>query len=63
MKFVLGKNPYCLDKNMLLDLGGNLCYVKRIYPKCMKLRRCEDVYGFLTRNPSYPLQNIFEGNV
>lgn len=47
----------------ILELGENKAVVKSVYPVVLKMKRCLESYGFLTRDCSFPYSKVFAGEV
>lgn len=63
LKFRVMKKPYVLDEGMVVELGNNKAVITNVFPKATKMRRCEESYGFLTRDCSFPYLQVFNGEV
>ena len=69
-KFRVMDKPYVLDEQMVslvllkvIELGKNKAFVKDIFPSTLKMRRCIDSFGFLTRDVEFPYNLVFAGQV
>ncbi len=69
VKLRVQDKPYVLDEDMVrrpdqvLELGKNKAVVREVYPLVLKMRRCIDSFGFLTRDCAYPYLDVFAGKV
>ena len=47
----------------VIEIGRSKGYVQYVFPLVLRMRRCIDSFGFLTRDCSYPYKEIFNGQV
>lgn len=60
-KIKIGKLPYLLDFDMIIELGDSRCRVKNLFPKPIKPKRCNEMLYIETRNSAWPFRDIFNG--
>lgn len=62
-KFRIGKLPYMLDFDMVLELGGVKVAITKMFPNPQFPRRHHEVLYLETRDKKYPFGPLFEGEL
>ena len=60
-KLRIDYQPYLLEHDMVLEIGGSRCFVKKIFPKNIPTKKQHKILYINTRDSAYPLKEIFEG--
>lgn len=63
VKFKIGKTPFILDIDMVLEFGGVKVVVTDVFPAPQFPRKHDEVFYVKTRDKKYPFVPVFEGEI